>query len=109
MSNKGKVIDFADELYKRTGVKPDYSKILTDKAVADDDLIIKMAMEIFNVISSSVDSNPIGVIAALQVVANVLGDEYKAKYGTESAIKLVASATLISNQYRPEFKHGKGK
>lgn len=112
--DKNKVISFADELFKRTGVQLDLAKVAEGHAAStrrvkvdpNSDFVIGMAMDILSLVTPYADSNPIGVIAALQVVGNTLGEEYIRKIGRDKVKELLVAATVISQQYKPEFKDG---
>lgn len=109
------LISFAEEFEKRTGQQLDSAKIAAGtptqpKQVMVDpnkDFVIGMVMDVLSIVSKYADSNPIGVVAALQVVGNTLGQEYLQKLGREKTKAIVAHATVISSQYKPEYRDGK--
>lgn len=111
---KTNIISFAEEHLKRTGVQLDLAKVAAGHAAStrrvkvnpDEDFVIGMAMDILSIVTGHADTNPIGVIAALQVVGSTLGAEYTRKLGHAKVKELITAAAAISTQYQPEFKYG---
>jgi hypothetical protein len=113
-NDNDKPISFLDEVYKRTGKRLDPKKIAKGHTVPttrvrvdnEKDPVARMALEMFRITDPLVDSNPVAVLAALQLTANVLGESYLRKLGSEETQKIVVSAQAISALYQPEYKHG---
>lgn len=109
------VISFAEELKRRKGVVLDEDQVARGvpqpparvRVDPEHNFVVKLAMEIISRIRESADEHPVGVIAALQIVGSTLSGEYVLMYGREKAVKIVAHATAISREYKPEYKDGK--
>jgi len=110
MKKNTNLISFDTEFFKRRGVKPKLRepppKPERVKVDPKQDLVVGLAMDLLSIISPYTDSNPVGVIAALQVVANTIAAEYLKKLGAEMLGKVLAAAHVISNQYKAEYKNG---
>lgn len=114
MTTEPKVINLAEELFKRRGVKIDVDEVARAHAELskrehvnpEDDLVVAMAMDIVKAVNERTDSNPVAVVAALLLVGDTLQAEYVRRMGFQGAARLVAIARQVSTRYQAEFKHG---
>lgn len=119
--NNKPVINFAEEVQKRTGVVLDEPKIrrealgleptepdpTREPASPEDDRIVKLAMEVLELVRQhQLDTNnPLLVLASMQVVGNALAQQYVMNYGREKTIEIVNEANKIAMRYQAGFKH----
>jgi len=112
MGKKTPIINFADEVRKRTGVELDVARIAksTQRAhrrtvvTPEEDDVVKLAIDILSLVHEKIDLNPVGVIAALQLVGNTLSEELVVLHGRDRAAKMVVTAHTVSAQYKPRYK-----
>ena len=104
MAKDNEVISFAKEVKKRTGVDLDEDRIaqgVPQRVPVDpqEDRVVRLAMDLLSVVRrSDASSNPVAVIAALQVVGNTLSQEFVRALGQEQAQKAAAAATTTSRR-----------
>lgn len=109
--DRNPIIDFAAEVKKRTGKTLDKKQIaagVPKRVIADpeEDVVAFIALEVLKLIRDKIDVNPVAVVAGLQVVGTTVGKELTDKFGKELTKKMLLSATIVSQQYTPEYSDG---
>lgn len=105
--DKGQVISFAQKFFERHGHELEVSPELEnqDEPISPEkDPVVRIAIELLDIVSKSSTEQPITTMAALQLVGTTVGMDLIRRYGHEQASKIANTALARSKKYAPVFR-----